>query len=275
MEGDGTVETLMGTYSAHAPQHSGEIFCFEQSGTVRWRRKLGRPLHFGAELLPDYYGVGMIRAEKIYPDSNRMVIVQSQHVPFFPSSLSLFTSRGELRGEYWNAGVFITLNTTDMDGDSIKEILAGAYDNETGRAILMILDPRNMHGASHRDTETYSSPELAKGTEKYMLRFPASPFADKTARDVITLIEPSDHLISVHIANGCLFPERMAIEKSRMYEYRLTLDMKLDQLIIPDYFYNEYRRAFDKPLSKVTEEGLKQIEYWDGEGWVREKIGTD
>jgi hypothetical protein len=53
-----------------------------------------------------------------------------------------------IRGEYWHSGHLDYVETLDLDGDRVEELVLAGTNRGVNQAVLVILDPRNVKGAA-------------------------------------------------------------------------------------------------------------------------------
>ena len=272
LDGDGNKETVLSLDVPSQSQMSSRIYCFSHQGKSLWpETKLGRRLMTKTDLvLNDVYHPGQIKIIQISPLHSKMVLAYASHRTDFPSVVALFDADGNQRGEYWSSGHIITMEAIDVDQDSIKEVLIGSYDNETGCARLIVLDPRDMHGASPQLKDKFILRDLAPGTQLACLRFPASPLHDlQYYRDVVMAIEPIDQNLGITIGNARQEPNPFPALPFGMYHYILSAKLEYIDMITPDHFLNGFHNTVGRELSAEDKAGLTRIEYWQGGRWVR------
>ncbi len=272
LDGDGTKEAVVGIEAFAHSKYSGGIYCFSQDGRALWPTlKFGRSLYTKSNLfIPDHYYVGEIKTATLFADGKKTIIVTIGHFDEFVSLIALIDPAGTILGEYWNSGFIATFTTMDINQDSIKELILGPYDNETGRARLTILDPRNMHGASPQQDEHYMLRDLDPGTQIACLRFPPSPFCKKQGlRDVIIKIESVDQNFKVDIGNAWEKPDLSPTEQPGMYNYTFTPGLDLLYTAVPDHFSNRFRKIIGREFTTKEQKELEKVEYWrGGNGWL-------
>lgn len=270
LDGDGAKETLVSFSHRKKPQYSALIYCFSRKGKLLWPGvKLSKTLYTRSDiLLQDLYIPAEIRVVDLFNQHNKMILVTIRSWVDFPSAIVLLDPQGKICGEYWTAGHIESFTTSDLNQDGINEIILWPADNETGRTRLIVLDPRNMHGASPQQDENYILRDLAPGSQLACLRFPPSPFSSKKwFRDRLLYTEIVDQQLRVCVAN--VWEDRGINPPQDMYYYLLSSKLELIGFEVYDSFRSGYRNTFKRDFTPEEEAKLKKIEYWE-EGKYRE-----
>jgi hypothetical protein len=84
----------------------------------------------------------------------------------------VLSHQGAVLGEYWHSGHLNSRDLADLDGDGTEEILLGGISNGYGAATLVVLDPRDLGGASLEENPDYQLQGFPPGREKARLLFP-------------------------------------------------------------------------------------------------------
>ncbi|MBN2355261.1 hypothetical protein JXO59_04070 [candidate division KSB1 bacterium] len=271
LDGNGRNEVLIGTRESGSSELSGAVYCLSDRGRLLWRYKPGRVMTFGAERFTDHYTIHNIVVGRLSNTSQeKVILVNAHHLQYYPNILTLLTAEGEFSGEYWNSGVLEALLITDLHRDGKNEIIAGGYDNETGRAVLMALDPLNMSGASPQNPDgNYIARGILPGTQLHYLRFPPSIFSTRIKRDCAYQISSVDDYIEVAIHNNYLYNLTRSNAQSGMYSYYLDHDMKVISLNLDDPYELRFFELTGKPFGPSEVQKLKRVEYWQGDKWVK------
>jgi hypothetical protein len=261
---DGFAEVIFSTQTTDNFDE-GELYVFDHKGTPLWdKMKVGGRHRFGAvEFSADYRIEGMAAVD-LDGDGNLELILMTAHMPEWPSQLIVIKADGRILGDYWNAGRFTCLGFADIDGDGTKEILAAGTNNEYGKACLIVLDPRNMHGGSPQTEDEFKCPDFPKGTEEYYLLFP---------RTDVDLIEsfPREAMDRIDLPENRVI--RVMPRISRMY---FELDYSLAVLRAKSTYDFEIKHEkllregkIQSRLDGAYFETLKNgVLYWDGRAWV-------
>jgi hypothetical protein len=242
----------------------GSVICFDRKGRILWRFKAGRQLTCGGKQYSGDYRINGLIAEDLDGDGPMEILVIAIHRPCWPCQLALLDARGNFKGEYWNTGYFNDLACADVDGDSIKEIIAGGNNNEYGRGCLAVLDPESLSGGSPRGSPPYRCPDLQPGTELFYVLLP---------RTDVDLAEnyPVDAVITVDILDNRRIQAKTSL--TDIY-YQFSLDFFDKQVILSHGFIQAHEKA--RLVGKVHSvlnseyEGdlIKAIRYWDGDKWA-------
>lgn len=267
---DSKNEFILGTSDIINPGFSGRLYFFSSKGELIWKYKAGKIMTYG-EPYADHYRILSIYADDFLMNKEKQILINVGQWPNFPSNLTLLDKQGELLGEYWNSGRFFSFNFYDTNKDGIKEIFTGGINNEGKRAFLVILDPTNMWGSSPQEKEgEYYTQNVPKGTQKYYIRFPISPFNYAKQGDTTQDIICYDEYFIVVVGNYNMYNLQKSFNECKMYEYRFDYDFNLINFSTNDPFTTQCFEQFGKDITKSEIEKLKKVEYWNGEEWVEQ-----
>ena len=265
LDGDGAKETLVSFSQRKKPQYSGLIYCFSRKGKLLWPGlRLSRTLYTRSGiLLKDLYIPVELKVVDLFNQNNKMIMATISSWDDFASAIVLLDPQGKICGDYWTSGHIESFTTCDLNQDGINEIILWPADNETGRTRLIVLDPRNMHGASPQQNDDYIFRDLAPGSQLACLRFPPSPFSSQEwFRDRILNIEIVNLQLRVSIAN--VWADRGLNPPQDMYYYLLSSKLRLIGFEVFDSFRHGFRNTFNRDFTPEEEANLKKIEYWEG-----------
>ena len=214
-----------------------------------------------------------MRTENLFGGIHCQIILYVAHWPYFPSNITILDTDKNVVGEYWNSGRLHSIEFLDFNGDGIKEIITGGENNETHGAVLAILDPRNMWGSSPQDsTKSYFTNSVPRGSEKYYIRFPNSPFFRGRISDTITRIRCYEDKFIVVIANEAMFKRKKNVYECGMFEYTFDFQLNLIKFQYSDPFFDQYTDIFSTTPTQETVSYMKRIKYWDGDNWVEKAV---
>jgi hypothetical protein len=152
IDGDGHVELLFIRMPTDPVSRGATLFCFSDTGEVRWEYKVNRAVRSPKESFSPPYiskAVAVARAGKGRPP---VVVLSSVHSVWYPNQIAVLSGDGKLLSEYWHSGQLDLLETSDLDGDGVDEIYAAGTNNDYNQATLVVLNPNELGGAS-RETE--------------------------------------------------------------------------------------------------------------------------
>jgi hypothetical protein len=113
----------------------------------------------------------------------------------------MLDAKGNLISEYWHSGHLLSIVCADIDGDGIEEILLAGVNNGYGLATLVILDPRDVRGASVQPFRQLLGCE--PGTEKAVVLFPRTCLSlDAPYNRAQTVWVTSERRIVVPVVEG-------------------------------------------------------------------------
>jgi hypothetical protein len=273
VDGDGSNEVLAifgwMSHLLNLPIQRG-VLCYNADGTERWRYEVHRNVVIGGVPYSDDYRAHLMVVGTFTPEKKPQIVLAASHNPWFPNIiLSLDAKAGTLLGEYWHPGVVPCFGRKDLDGDGVEELLFAGQNNRFGRACLLVLDPRNIHGGA--PVPKGSVPENIKGgTEKYYVIFPPSDLEQKwvdITNQAIEMTIRADGLIEVVIM------EVLQDYRPEMYYY-LDSTMTCVRVRGSDHFtaaHKMYEKEgrITRPLNDAFYEDLRRsVLYWNGEKFV-------
>jgi len=170
IDGDGSVETLFVYMPLTFSSVGATLHCFSENGTIKWQFTPGRYIKedTGREYYPPYF-ISNVQVVPI-PGSAPRILVSSNHYLHNPNQIAMLDGKGNLISEYWHSGHLLSIVRADVDDDGIPEILLAGVNNGYGLATLIILDPRDVRGASAQPLRQLLGCE--PGTEKAVVLFP-------------------------------------------------------------------------------------------------------
>jgi hypothetical protein len=244
----------------------GEVLCFDRKGRPLWRFRAGRQMKYGDKTYSGDYRTHGLLAEDLNADAELEIIVLSVHRPSWPCQFALLDSGGNLKGEYWNAGYFNDVACVDLNGDGIKEIVAGGNNNECGRGCLAIFDSSSIFGGSPQDGPDFRCPELKPGSELFYILLP---------RTDVDLVEnyPVDGVVTVDVLENRRIQAKTSL--TDLY-YQFSFSFYGKDVILSHGFIQAHEKARleGKIRSLLNSEYelnlIEGIRYWDGAKWTPE-----
>ena len=220
-------------------------------------------MKYGDKTYSGDYRIQGLLAKDLDGDGRLEIIVISVHRPSWPCQLALLDDRGNLKGEYWNAGYFNDVTCVDLDGDGIKEIVAGGNNNEYGLGCLAVLSPGSISGASPRRSFDFRSTELKPGSELFYILLP---------RTDVDLAEnyPVDAVVAVDVLDNRRIQAKTSL--TDIY-YQFDFSFLEKNVILSHGFIQAHEKArlegkIQSLLDSEYEHNLiKGIQYWDGRNW--------
>jgi len=172
LDGDGRRETLL-VYSPVTHERDGEVlYCFAETGEETWRFTPGKAVSTGPgrEYASTYY-VGTFLVMPLETGGPPRVIVTSHHATYYPNQVAVLDHSGVVRGEYWHSGQLPWLQAADLDDDGRTDIVLAGISNSRRRATLVVLDGRDVRGAS-AEPEPYQLQGMEPARERARVFFP-------------------------------------------------------------------------------------------------------
>ncbi len=273
LDGDGAREILAVTQSDLNPLQPAILHCLDERGEGLWQYRPGRSLAFGDTRFDGVFMIRFFRIEDFERDGRKEVLLLAYNHSFFPCTITLLDSGGRPRGQYIHSGHFLTMTTTDLDGDGRSEILAAGINNGYLKGCLAVLDDRAVSGASPQpDTPNHRCADAPPGQELYYLLFP---------RDSVNLAT-ENYGRAQEIRIG---PDWIGVDTGFILRppcpvgggVTFRLDRRLRLLGVdagPTYLaYHRCLEAngmLDRPFSKEELVGMEPVLYWNGERYTAE-----
>ncbi len=273
LDGDGNPEILVsGNYKSDEKLRS-EIFCFNKKGEVQWSFRPGKRIQTLTDEFSNHFIINRFEVAAFNQNSpEKKVLIIANHTTWYPTQITLLNSRGEILGEYWQAGRLgrDTLVIEDLDGDGWKEIILAGTNNDFQSACLLVLDPRAIIGCSPSSgNPEFQFKDLPPGKQEYYLLLPRTTINKVMGiRNYVTLVEISreDRTIDVTTSE---YSSEMDCGMKYSFDFNLNplLSRPADSLIEKT---KELVISGLVPPHALTElRSLKDIiRYWDGEALV-------
>ncbi|MFO7889572.1 MAG: hypothetical protein R6V04_04460 [bacterium] len=274
---DGINELVCGIYTNNHPEKSGHLILFDKQGNIVWDRKTGQEMTFGKKKYSDHYRIAFVDAVDLNNNGHKEIISLSHQFPDFPCCLNIWNEKGEKLGEYWHAGQFEQVNYIDIDGDGVKELFALGQNNEYCCAVLAVLEPFEMQGASPQTVGSkYYTDTVPPGNELYYIRFPQSDIHFLLgANDQCYQIIDEGERLQLAIGNSHVTETRSKFWNINILYYFLGRDLSCKEITISNqYKYKVYQLTGKKIDEQSLKNRLQNLLYYDGEKWVNTPTKT-
>jgi len=171
--GSSEVSVIFPYYPITPDKTGTEFICYSRDGEKKWRFNL-------AERSPDLsrrysptYVIGDYEVMPAVAGGQNWIFATSYHTYGDLNRFVILDGGGNLIGDYWHYGHLPLMEIVDFDGDGVNEIFLGSVNSEHHRAILLILDPRNVNGAFKPLSGAQSQlAEFEQGSELASVLFP-------------------------------------------------------------------------------------------------------
>ncbi len=261
LDGDGRVELLYAYHPATAERDGDTLFCFSDRGREKWRFVPGRAVSTGAAAFPRTYHLARLAPLAPEPERTRKIVVTSFHMPRYPAQVVVLSHRGAVLGEYWHSGALGPLQLADLDGDGNQEVLLAGISNGYKAATLLMLDPRNLGGASQEENPDYQLQGFGPGREKARILFPRTCINRKFyPYGVPGRVVVHGDSIEVQVA------ERPNATVDSSVLYYLNRKLELEQVVVSDSLKALHRELeaagqLDHPLTDKEISELRHLRY--------------
>ena len=273
---DGRNELLAGIYENDFPDYSGYFYHFNDNGDIIFQKKTGKKMTFGAVKYSGHYRITFLDAQDFNGDGKYEFITIAHQYPDFPCCVNVWDEEGSVLGEYWHSGQLNRADCFDLDGDGIKEIFALGQNNEYGCAVMAVLHPFDMDGASPQTAGgDYHASEMASGREIYFIRFPRSDIYHLlNGRDQAYQIQEQGNNLQVAIGNKLARNER-SLDANNILYYYFNRDFMIQSITISDNYKMKFFQVTGERIDMSSvERKLRHTLFYDGEEWVEEPTMT-
>lgn len=185
LDNDGQTETLFCYRHSKRETHGWQLECVSAAGQDLWRLEVNREVANARKgFRPPY----VLREFAVFPspenDKTWWTAAVFVHHVEYPSVVVVVDGKGKRRGELWHAGHLNSVDTLDLNGDGVSEILVAGVQHGAEQAVLHVLDPAHTQGQA--TMEPPESPvrfrNMTPGTEKTSVFFPRSKLNLKTSQ---------------------------------------------------------------------------------------------
>jgi hypothetical protein len=261
---DGDTEVLFAPKRVTDQTREGCLYCYDRKGAELWSFRAGKELRGGGKVFSPDYRIAGFHAHDLDGDGTQETIVEAYHAPDWPCQLAVLDSRGNMIGEFWNAGYLRDVAYHDIDGDGREELLVCGVNNEYRSGCLVVFDTRNIGGSSPQTGE-FVLEGLGPGTELYFVTVPRSDVSEAMGlyvADLRMLDITENHRIRATSSIGLI------------YEFGFDLE-PLQLTWGHSYIFNHQNMTEAGKIASVLDEAygdplLKAVRYWNGSEWVAE-----
>jgi len=270
---DDKAEILIGSTNYSNNGFESTLACYNRKGEVIWIYEIRPKTKFGDNTYFGTYNIERVFCDDLNSDGQMEIVCTAGHINF-PQVIYTLNAKGEKIAEYWNSGHWTDFTIDEVYSENnTKEIITAGCDNETNQAILTVLDPFKMDGASPQKELYYQKIDANKGIEIFRLRFPKTHFSSKLHCDTVQKISINNKVISIELYNTI---DHLA-NPGRNKIYIQLENMTPVFCDLSSFYYSTYSKYYPekKPLIYNDPELInyfKRVEYWDGEQWVLKKV---
>lgn len=249
---------------------------FDKNGDVLWNYKFNyQNLHTKDEVFANNFGDVKIIDTQIV-DGKLLLFLIISHSPYYPTAIvtiDVLTGK-QYGGLFWHSGGIINCKLVDIDGDGKIEIIGAAINNGLGRAVMFSLEVNNMKGQSI-STEKYTFQDIPQAVFDEYILLPTPDFFNLQFSKYYKPSGLSINYAKRYIQNGIIKHDLMS--SSMNIRVRFSLNFNFLELFVSDTYVNERDKLVNKgildyPLSDTDEYRqllMNQIEYWDGEKFIK------
>ncbi len=280
-DGDGNNEVC---WSEGAQGEAGgytHVLCREPNAqTPIFDRRLVFPglFPFDPQIASDRYNVRRLLLVDVDRDGRDELVLGLTHSLLYPAIvLVMDPMSGDERGRYVHTGAVIDLIAHDLDEDGFPELIGAGINNSMDRAVLFVLDARNVEGTSPTDPDRMPASPLP-GREVAYVRFEKGPLSrlsrvEPRTGAVALSVDASDRLILVSVEEGVYRSRGDGPSHHARLIYYFTYDLRprgvassseydrIEAELIEDGWLESRFSAAER------RELLDAIEFWDGARW--------
>ncbi len=275
IDGDGKNEVLI--FAGSSSQITGDdtLKCFNNNGTLRWKRVVGAPVLFGERHSSKNMTWQYTSIFTFSDVASKPRLFGTAGSEYLPSKLFEMDPRtGKDLQAYWVPGGIDAALPMDIDNDGKKELLIGGNNDAWNRAFLAVLDPSNINGHAPVRGD-YVPQNCPPAHEKYYLLFPFTEYGQLLSPEV-----PTNYLTRLNAQNNGAFTavvqEVFVTPKSKFdgtIHYTISPVMKI-HLLFDNPFIKGHEvleregKLKDKIGNEYANKLIHEILFWDGEKFV-------
>ena len=235
------------------------LYAFDRKGEPLWSFKAGKEVSDKRGSFTPVYWLDPFEVVASKDGSHLKIIATSHHSVHYPNQVVVLDAQGKITGEYWHSGHLRRLSTADLDRDGIPEAILGGANVGWHKATLVVLDPRNVSGASTQPPgDPHQLQGFPPGSEKAVVLFPRSCLGKHEEFDIVSQIRVTDNRITVVV--------QQSVNEYVGYYLVFELDWNLNLITVrpSDTFQARHREMevqglLDHPYSEAEMAALKQL----------------
>jgi hypothetical protein len=176
LDGDGSVEVLFPHSRPEGDPETSRLICLDRNGSVRWIKLAGRTVRTRAESFAAPFFLGALHV--LNTREGKRILWAAVHHLYYPTQVALLNVRGEIEREYWHSGNIHISTVGDLNGDGVDEAYMAGVANGYRKAVLVVLDPRRMGGASREENPDYQLLDMEPPYEEARLLLPRTALTE-------------------------------------------------------------------------------------------------
>ncbi len=270
LDGDGREEIILFANLVKEEGPVTTLMVMDNEGRWLWRHHFDEPIKTAERIFYPPYNPRELRVEDLDGDGRKEIVLVAQH-SFYPCFITAFTGGGEIIGTLWHAGRIggegDSFLLTDINGDGIKEIVAGGANSEYKKAAFLVIRPLKLEGKSPQTQGSkYDFPSKKVADFETYILFPASSVGKFFGGvPIVSFIFPRRRTVEVGVKELHVFafsqtPSVIYIlnRKFRLLDVELSSPLKtLMKLMKPEIEPQQERLRL-----------MNSVLVWDKAGWV-------
>jgi hypothetical protein len=266
LNGDGHTAVLFEHYADAADSVSTPLYCFGRDGKIRWRYVNTRVVRDrGGEMAPVY----LFSALQVLPGLSglgKLIAVSSVHMSDQACQVALLDPAGRLVAEYWHPGHIAFLRRIGGNAPGDARLLAAGVSDGDHRAVVVVLNPYKMRGAStpsRMADQRFRMLDMPEAHEELVILFPRSCLDRDEPKTMVSHVTVNEHNILVDVVMG----HNVAMRWKVFFEF--TPDFRLKRVFPSTEYWQEHLRLeregrLDHSWQKDMEMLAKGVEYRKG-----------
>ncbi len=236
LDGDSKSETLFDYFPITRETSGTALICYAQNGREEWRFVPGRVVSDRQRSYSSAYVVAAFRVFRRAGQPEARIVVTSHHVWSYPNQVAVLSDAGKLLGEYWHSGQLDHVALAPVGPGGKQEILLGGAERGRQSAVLVVLDPDRVQGASQQEANDPTQLlGFAPNRDTTVLEFPRSEINRELGEyEKVSLLVATPGRVTVQVQALDAYPEVKTI-------YTLNDKLELTDVRFSDQYVSMHR----------------------------------
>jgi hypothetical protein len=277
IDGNGRNVVLVTGLTVASQYGIDSLFCFEDSGKLRWKIGAGKFATFGKKGVGLFTEAGFV-SHVVVKSSERppRLFTLVSDIAFSPAKLiEIDTQTGRELHAYHHRGGLSVLLQMDIDNDGKQELVVAGVNDGYDRACISILEPDKIDGHAPVPSELLPLENMVPAKEKYYVLLPVSDLGRTRGHTLYNSVghaqNPEDNLLIVSAQEPGATDSTTGVSPAVVYVFGES--MKVVNVTGDDNFLKIYQKYFPHEqnikLNLAYWNALRDsVLYWDGEKFV-------